>query len=385
MKFLHLGDLHIGKSLSDFDLLDDQEYILNQILSVAKKHQVDGIFISGDVYDKSIPSEGAVACFDRFVKNMADCKIKAFIIAGNHDSEERLNFGSSLFESNGVFISAKYDGQLYKRTFEDEHGKLNIFLMPYVKHSMVRNKHEDAEIKNYDDAVRTVLAHADIDVNERNIIVAHQYVAGKSKDPDCSGSEGLTVKNVGTIDKVGVDCFEQFDYVALGHIHSPQFMDRETVRYSGSPLKYSLSEVDNNKSVPLITMNEKGNVSVELIPLVPQKDVRHIRGTEQELLHDNIDANPEDYLYVTFTDEEISENIANKVRAVYPYYIKFDYDNTFTQQLNVDDTVDDVEDMNYEELIAAFYKKMYGSDISEEEMQVMREVGKEVGVLSEAD
>lgn len=385
MRFLHLGDLHIGKSLRDFDLLEDQEYILNEIINIAKERKVDGILIAGDIYDKSIPSEGAVACFDRFVNNMAINKIKAFIIAGNHDSDERLNFGSSLFESNGIFISAKYNGKLYKRTFEDEHGKLNIFLMPYVKHSMVRHQHEDADIKNYDDAVRTVIAHADIDDSERNIIVAHQYVSGKSKDPDVSGSEGLTVKNVGTIDKVGVDCFDKFDYVALGHIHSPQGLDRETVRYAGSPLVYSLSEIGKEKTIPLITVNEKGNVEVELIPLKPLKAVRQIKGLEKDLLHNHIDPNPNDYLYVTLTDEEMTANIADKVRVIYPFYVKIDYDNTFTKQSKEEETIEEVEDMTFEEMISSFYNQIYKTEITEEEMALMREVGKEVGVLSETD
>ena len=385
MKFLHLGDLHIGKLLGEFNLIEDQKYILDQILGIAQKHSVDAILIAGDVYDKSIPSEDAVRLFDYFICKLADMKIKAFIISGNHDSDERLNFGSSLFEANELYICAKYEGKLYKHELEDENGKINVYLLPFVKASQVKHFFPEEEIDSYDAAVRTVLDNARIDKKERNVLVAHQFVAGKGEDPIPGGSESAAVLNVGLVEKIGVDCFKNFDYVALGHIHSPQRVGREEIRYSGSPLKYSVSEVKNDKSVPIITLGKKGDVSVELVNLKPFRDLRHLKGKMEQLLDKKNIKDPNDFIYATLTDEDTINDAMGIFQQYYPNTVKIDYDNAHTREIEQVDFSQIAENKTFPELISDFYELMYACDISEEEMSLMNEVAKEAGIINEAD
>ena len=385
MKFLHLGDLHIGKSLLDFSLIDDQKYILNQIIEVAEKKKVDALLIAGDVYDRSIPSEEAVSLFDRFLCTLASKQIKTFVISGNHDSDERLNFGSSLFETNGVYIASKFEGKLYRKELKDQKNpeeRVNIFLLPFVKASQVKHFYPDATIETYEDAVRTIIANTEIHEEETNILVAHQFVSGKGSAPVLSGSESAAVQNVGLIEQIGTSCFDCFDYVALGHIHAPQQLDRETLRYSGSPLKYSLSESNDNKSMPLVTV-EGGKVSVELIPLAPIRDVRHIRGRMAQLLDkENITA-PEDYIYVTLTDEDIVNDAMGIFQQVYPNTVRIEYDNSHTRELTQVDITQISENKSFDELISDFYRMVDQCDISEEEMAVMMDAAREAGIIDE--
>lgn len=381
MKFLHLGDLHIGKTLGEFSLIEDQRFILDQILDAAGKRSVDAVLIAGDVYDKSIPSEDAVRLFDYFICKLADRKIKTFVISGNHDSDERLNFGSSLFEANGLYISAKYTGALYKQELTDEYGKINVYLLPFVKASQVKRFFPEEEIDSYDKAVRIVLDHAKINKKERNILAAHQFVAGKGEDPVMGGSESAAVLNVGLVEKIGTDCFKDFDYVALGHIHSPQKVGRDEVRYSGSPLKYSLSEVVNDKSFPIITLGKKGDVSIELVKLEPLRDLRHLKGRMEQLLDRKNIKSPSDFIYATLTDEEIIDNAMGIFKQYYPNTIKIDYDNSHTRQIEQLDITRITEDKSFAELISDFYRFVYGCEISEEEMGIMNEVAGEAGVI----
>ena len=385
MKFLHLGDLHIGKSLGEFNLIEDQRFILDQILDVAQKKSVDAVLIAGDVYDKSIPSEDAVSLFDYFICKLADRKIKTFVISGNHDSDERLNFGSSLFETNGLYISAKYDGTLYKQELMDEYGKINVYLLPFVKASLVKHFFPEEEIDSYDRAVCTVLDHAKINKKERNILVAHQFVAGRNEDPVMGGSESAAVQNVGLVEKIGTDCFKDFDYVALGHIHSPQKVGREEVRYSGSPLKYSLSEAANDKSFPIITLGKKGDVSIEIVKFKPLRDLRHLKGRMEQLLNKENIKSPGDFIYATLTDEEIINDAMGIFKQYYPNTIKIDYDNSHTRQIDQVDIARITEDKSFAELISDFYRFVYGCEISEEEMGIMNEVAGEAGVIDATD
>lgn len=385
MKFLHLGDLHIGKSLGEFNLIEDQKFILDQILDAAGKMSVDAVLIAGDVYDKSIPSEEAVSLFDYFICQLADRKIKTFVVSGNHDSDERLQFGSSLFETNGLYISAKYEGTLYKQEFMDEYGKINVYLLPFVKASQVRHFFPEEEIDSYDRAVRTVLDHAKINKKERNILVAHQFVAGKGEDPIMGGSESPAVQSVGLVEKIGTDCFRDFDYVALGHIHSPQKVGREEIRYSGSPLKYSLSEVTNDKSFPIVTLGKKGDVSIELVNLKPLRDLRHLKGRMEQLLDKKNIKSPGDFIYATLTDEEVINDAMGIFRRYYPNTIKIDYDNSHTRQIEQVDITRITEDKSFAELISDFYRFVYGCEISEEEMDIMNEIAGEAGVIDETN
>ena len=385
MKLMHVGDLHLGRSLGDFDLTEDQEYMLGQLLGIVEKQAVDAVLIAGDVYDKAIPSEAATRMLDYFLSSLAKRNVNVYMVSGNHDSDERLNYGSSLFETNHIFISTKYDGNLYKQTLKVDKVEADIYLLPFVKASQVRHFLTDAKIESYDDAVRAVLDKADIDGSRINILVAHQFVMGKSEDPELSGSESLGIQSVGTVEKIGYDCFDLFDYAALGHIHSPQQVGRKEVRYSGSPLKYSLSEVNNEKSVSLITVSGKGKLEIELVPVKPMRNMRHLKGKIKDLLDKERITAPEDFIYATLTDEEIVNDAMGIFQQVYPNTVKIDYDNSHTREIELADISRIAEKRSFAELISDFYRQMYGCEISEEEMDVMRTVARETGVLHEAD
>lgn len=385
MKFLHLGDLHIGKNLNDFDLIEDQAFILEKIYHIAKEEKADGILIAGDVYDRAVPSEAAVRLFDSFLCKLAKAKIKTFLISGNHDSDERLNFGSSLFETNGIYISAVYDGVLYRQEMTDEFGKINVYLLPFVKASQVRHFFPEEKILTYDDAVRVIVQHANIDETQRNVCVAHQFVTGDGEDPNLSGSEGGSVTAVGTVEKIGYHCFDSFDYVALGHIHSGQRVGRDQVRYSGSLLKYSLSEVNHQKSVPVVNISQKGKVDIKLVPLVPKRDVRHLKGTLEKLLAKENVQDTQDFIYATLTDEDTVNDAMGIFRQVYPNTVKIDYDNSHTRQIEQISIENIAGQKSFDELIGDFYKQVYGVDIEKEEALVMKEVAKEAGLIDETD
>lgn len=384
MKFLHLGDLHLGKTLFDFDLVEDQRYILDQILCIAEKESVDGVLIAGDVYDKSVPSEAATKLLDYFLMKLAQKEIKVFMVSGNHDSDDRLNYGSTLFASNQIFISAVFDGTLHRQSFAEEDTKINIYMLPFVKASQVRHYFPDEKIESYDDAVQTIIRNTDINKSNKNILVAHQFVSGKGEDPALAGSESVGTQSVGLVEKIGYDCFDDFDYVALGHIHSPQKVGREEIRYAGSPLKYSLSEANNEKSVSLITVSAEERVKIELVPLKPMRNVRHIKGTLKELLDKKNVKASEDFIYATLTDEDIINDAMGIFQQVYPNTVRIDYDNSHTREIEQVDISKIAENKSFPELIGDFYRLMYGCEITEEEMDVMRTAAREAGVINEA-
>lgn len=385
MKFLHLGDLHLGKSLGDFDLIKDQEFILRQLLEIIDREAINGVLIAGDVYDKAIPSEAATRLLNFFLEELAAREVNTIIISGNHDSDDRLNFGSGLFKHSHIYISAKYTGELDRWVIDDGKGKVNVYALPFVKASQVKHYFPEAGIETYEAAVEAVLATADIDLQAINILVAHQFVAGKSEDPALGGSEGAGTQSVGLVEKIGYDIFEKFDYVALGHIHSPQKIGRSTVRYSGSPLKYSLSEVHNDKSVPIITIEENKAVNVELVPLKPLRDMRHIRGKMSDLLHNNDISGRNDFIYVTLTDEDIINDAMGIFQQVYPNTVKIDYDNSRTRAAEQVDISQIAHNKSFTELIGDFYRLMYNCEISDEELDVMRMAAREAGIIDETN
>ncbi|MBQ6621828.1 MAG: exonuclease SbcCD subunit D [Mogibacterium sp.] len=382
MKFIHLGDLHIGKSIGEFSLIEDQKYILDQIVALAKERSADAVLISGDVYDRSLPTEAAVALLDDFISALAGSGIPTFIISGNHDSEGRLNYGSRLFAGQGIHIASIFDGTVANYTVEDAFGEVGIYLLPFVKASQVRHFFPDETIESYEDAVRVLIRHAEIDPARRNILLAHQFVTGES-DPDIAGSEGASVQNVGTIEKIHWSAFGDFDYVALGHLHSPQRVGADRVRYAGSPLKYSLSEANSSKSVPVVTLREKGDLDVELVPLRPLRDLRHITGRLEQLLSAVTD--PQDLLYVTLTDEEPINDAMGILQQYYPNTVKVDFRNSHTLELENYDLAEFSDTKTFDELISDFYQTMYGQEIPEEELRVMLDVAREAGVFHEAD
>ena len=380
MLLMHLGDLHLGKTLGDFDLTDDQEYLLNQLLEIIDIRSVDAVLIAGDVYDKSIPSESATRLLNSFLSNLAKRNVYVFMISGNHDSDERLNYGSSLFETNHIYISSKYDGNMFKHTMKTEEEDVNIYLLPFCKASQIRHFLPDAKIDSYEDAIKAVLNNQIIDKTQCNILVAHQFVMGKSKDPELGGSESLGTRTVGTVEKIGYDCFDDFDYVALGHIHSPQQVGRKEVRYSGSPLKYSLSEVNNEKSIPLINIRKKGEVDIELVPVKPLRNLRHIKGKIKDLLDKSNISSPEDFIYVTLTDENFINDAMGIFQKVYPSTVHIDYENSHSKEIEQVDISQIAENRSFDDLISDFYLQVYGNEISEEEMHIMKDVAKEAGL-----
>lgn len=380
MKFIHLGDLHLGKKVNEFSMIEDQKYILKEIEKIIKEQEVDAVLIAGDVYDRSIPSEEAVELFDTFLTQMSSLGKKVFVISGNHDSEERLNFGSHLFSAKGIHIAGKYEGQIKCVDLSDDYGAIHIWLMPYVRASKVGFYYPEDDTSTYDAAFRTAIGKCDVNEDERNVIIAHQFVAGRSEDPELAGSESAML-SVGTVEKIGFDCFDAFDYVALGHIHGCQAVGRETCRYSGSPLKYSLNlrELSKEKTVPVITMNEKGNVLVECIPLKPFRQVRRIKGELKKLLENAVDTN--DYIYATLTDEEIQFDAMARIQEVYPNTMKLDYENHRTKGVLEEDVDCESEGKSFRELVEDFYKLILGDEPSAQEWNIIEEVAKEAGVI----
>ena len=385
MKFIHLGDLHLGKDLEKFDLIEDQKYILDQIVELAVSEAVNGVLIAGDVYDQRVPSEDAVNLLDYFLVSLSERGISVFMVSGNHDSDDRLNFAHTFLASKGVYVSSVFDGTLHCQSIADGDATVDVYMLPFVRASHVRTFFPEAKINNYEDAVRTVLESAQLDKTHTNILIAHQFVSGRDSDPELGGSEGLGTQKVGLVEKIGYDCFDEFDYVALGHIHRPQRIGRDEVRYAGSPLKYSLREAEDDKSVPLITVEAGGRIGIELVPLKPRRDLRHIRGTMKELLDKNNVTRPEDFIYVTLTDEDFIDNAKEIFRQVYPNVVNVRYDNSHTKSVEQVDILQNGETKQFPELIRDFYRLIYDCDISDEEMEVMNAVAREAGVIDETD
>lgn len=326
MKLLHLSDLHLGKRVNEFSMLEDQKYILNQILQIVINEQVNTVLIAGDVYDKSVPSAQAVTLFDDFLTRLEALECTVLLIAGNHDSPERLAFGAHLLQKSRVYLSPVFDGRLTCCTLNDEYGPLDVWLMPFLKPSVVRPFYPEDTMESYQDAAAVVLRSNPPHQGRRSILVAHQFVTGAKT----GGSEELSVGGAENIDAA---LFAAYDYVALGHIHSPQRVGRETVRYCGSPLKYSLSEARGTKSVTLITFNQPGEIDIKLCPLTPLHDLRPIRGTYDEVTARTFyeGTATDDYLHITLTDETEVLDAVGKLRSIYPNVMRVDYDNTRTR------------------------------------------------------
>lgn len=373
MKFIHLSDLHIGKRVNEFSMIEDQKYILLEILSIIEKEEANAVLISGDIYDKSQPSNEAVNLFDEFIFRLSKLNVKTYIISGNHDSAEKLSFAYRFIEKSNVFISPVYNGEIKKHTLLDEWGKVNIYMLPFIKPINVKLQFEDEEIGSYTDAIKVAIKHMDVNENERNIILSHQFVTGAIR----SDSEEISL---GGTDNVDVCAYDSFDYVALGHIHSPQKLVRDTVRYSGTPLKYSFSECRHNKSVTVVEMKEKGNVSITQIPLVPMRDLVEIKGKYDEVMaksfYENLNAD-KDYFHITLTNEEDVADALLKLRTVYKNIMKLDYDNKRTRAAaTVGTTVS--QSKSPLELFDELYEMQNGAKPSEEQEAVLLSLIKEI-------
>lgn len=362
MKFVHLSDLHLGKRVSEFSMLEDQRYILLRILQVIGQEKPDAVFIAGDIYDKPVPSAEAVTVFDDFLVRLAGMKTQVFVISGNHDSAERIAFGGRLMDASGIHMAPVYSGETAPFVMTDEYGEIRIYMLPFVKPADVRHAYPEEDTGSYTEAVRTAVSHMNTDPSVRNILIAHQFVTGAAR----SESEDISV---GGMDNVDVSVFDAFDYTALGHIHGPQHIGRETVRYCGTPLKYSFSEKDHQKSVTIVTMEEKGKTGIRTVPLEPLHDMREIRGTYNDLtLKANYEGTAvDDYLHVILTDEDDVPDAMVRLRTVYPNIMKLDYDNTRTRNTNQGTVPAAMERKSELELFEEFFEKQNGRPMSEEQ------------------
>lgn len=351
MKLMHLSDLHLGKRVYEFSMYEDQKYILSQILDIADKEQVQAVMICGDIYDKQIPPAESVQLFDDFLTKLSVRKLPVFIISGNHDSAERLSFGARLMEQSGVCFSETFSGKIQTYQLQDENGSLNLYLLPFLKPTIVRQAFPEAEIGSYQDAVAYALQQVKPDESQRNILMAHQFVTGAHR----SESEEILV---GGLDNIDASVFSAYDYVALGHIHTPQKVGRETIRYCGTPIKYSFSEAAKDKSVTIVELAEKGKVQIQEHILKPLHDLREIRGTYEELTarKNYADTDVEDYLHITLTDEEDIMDVMDKLHTIYPNIMKLDYDNLRTRNSNHISGADPLQEKSPAELFEAFYQ-----------------------------
>lgn len=374
MKFLHLADLHLGKRVNGFSMLEDQVYILRQILTILDDERPDGVLIAGDVYDKPVPPTEAVELLDGFLTELCTRGVPVLLISGNHDSPERLAFGGRVMDSCGIHIAPVYGGAVAPVVLRDEFGPVSVWLLPFLKPAHVRRWFPDAEIESYTDAVAAAIAHMDIDPAARNVLVTHQFVTGGAR----SGSEELSV---GGTDNVDSSVFAPFDYVALGHLHGAQQISRPTIRYAGSPLKYSFSEASQHKSVTVVTLGEKGAVDVRTLPLTPLRDLREIRGSYDELTARSFYEHTtyrSDYLHLILTDEQDVYDAVGRLRAIYPYLMTLDYDNARTRAAGTVAAPAAMEQRTPLELFEALYLQQNNQPMSDEQRafaaQLMEEI-----------
>lgn len=367
MKLIHISDLHIGKRVHEFSMIEDQRYILNQIGDIIENVKADGVLIAGDVYDKSVPSAEAVQVFDSFLTRLSGEGIPVYVISGNHDSAERLSFGAELLKESGIYISRVYDGEIRTIETEDEYGPLYIHLLPFLKPSVVRHALEREDMATCQEAVEAALEKLKADPEKRNVLVAHQFVLGAGR---CDSEE----VSVGGLDQIDGRVFDGFDYVALGHIHSPQHVGRETIRYCGTPLKYSFSEAGHKKSVTVAEFKEKGNVEIKTIPLTPRLDLRKIKGTYLEVTDRKTytEENRYDYMQITLTDEEDIPNAMARLRTIYPNLMSLAYDNTRTRENREIQGLQEQSRKTELELFGEFFEKLNNEPMKEEQEEYMK-------------
>lgn len=370
MKLMHLADLHLGKRVNGFSMMEDQEYILNRILEIMEEEQPDGLLIAGDVYDKTIPPAEAVRLMDDFLTAVAEKHVPVFLISGNHDSAERVAFGHQLMQGSGIWISPVYDGTIRHHTLEDRWGEVNIYLVPFLRPSVVRSFFPDAEIGDYTDALRTIIENLQVDTSRRNVVLAHQFVTAAGALPETCDSEQLSV---GGLDRVDGSVFSPFDYTALGHIHGPQRVGSETIRYAGSPLKYSFSELHQKKSVTVAELRAKGETEIRQIPLQPRREMIELRGTFEEILEEaRKKGEPQtDYYHMILTDETDVVDALSRLREYYPNIMLLDYDNRRTRSQKEVEQLDRVEERTPGELFAALYEQQNGQEMDSDRKEYL--------------
>lgn len=369
MKLLHLSDLHLGKRVNGFSMLEDQRVILTQIVDLAEEEKVDAVLLAGDLYDKPVPPAEAVTLLDGFLTRLSGGGIPVFAISGNHDSPERLAFAARLLAGEGIHLTAQYQGPQPPFLLQDEYGDVAIYALPYLKPALVRHWNPEADIASYEEAVSYALGQWAVDKTRRNVLLAHQFVTG---GVTCESEE----RSVGGVDQIPAPLFAAFDYVALGHLHGPQSVGRPTLRYSGSPLKYSFSECGHEKSVTLVTLKEKGQVEIQTLPLTPCRDLREIRGAYEEVTAKSFyqGTNREDYLHVILTDEEDVPEAMGKLRTIYPNLMKLSYDNRRTQGVAEVTGAERPEEKTPLELFQDFYRLQNNQPMAPQQEALVRQL-----------
>lgn len=367
---MHLADLHLGKRVNGFSMMEDQEYLLNRILEIMEEEQPDGLLIAGDVYDKTIPPAEAVRLMDDFLTAVAAKHVPVFLISGNHDSAERVAFGHQLMQGSGIWISPVYDGTIRHHTLEDRWGEVNIYLIPFLRPSVVRSFFPDVEIEDYTDALRTIIEDLQVDTSRRNVVLAHQFVTAAGALPETCDSEQLSV---GGLDRVDGSVFSPFDYTALGHLHGPQRVGSETIRYAGSPLKYSFSELHQKKSVTVAELRAKGETEIRQIPLQPRREMIELRGTFEEILEEARKKGElqTDYYHMILTDETDVVDALSRLREYYPNIMLLDYDNRRTRSQKEVEQLDRVEERTPGELFAAMYEQQNGQEMDSDRKEYL--------------
>ena len=380
MRFLHLSDLHLGKRVCEFSMLEEQRYILEEILTLLDETPVDGVLLAGDLYDKPVPPAEAVRLLDWFLTQLATRKLPVFAISGNHDSADRVAFGAALLADSRVYVSPVFTGAPQPIPLQDAHGTVDVYLLPFLKPAMVRHVWPDEPIESYNDALACVLRHCTPDPGHRSLLVAHQFVAGAAA---CDSEE----PSVGGVDSVDVSLFDAFDYVALGHLHSPQKVGRDTVRYCGTPLKYSFSEAAQHKSLTFVELREKGQVEITTAALTPLHDLRELRGSYLELTdrRNYQGTATDDYLHLTLTDEQDVPEALARLRVVYPNLMRLDYDNHRTRQDQQVTAPERVEALTPLQHFAAFYELQNNQPMTQQQaafcQQLVEEIWKEEDAL----
>ncbi|MFI3174593.1 MAG: exonuclease SbcCD subunit D [Bacillota bacterium] len=372
MKAFHLGDLHLGKRVHEFSMIEDQKYILEKIVGMAREQAVDIVLISGDVFDKSVPSVEGVQLFDEFLNELAEANIKVFLIAGNHDSAQRLSYGRTFFAKRNVHIVGEFLGEIEQVTLADEYGNFHIHMLPFVKPAHV-SPYFDEDILTYEDGVRVALSHHKLNLEERNIILAHQFVTYKGKAEE-SDSE---MSSVGGIDHVDASHFFDYDYVALGHLHSPQKMGRDTIRYAGSPLAYSFSEIHREKAVTCIEFHEKGNLEVTLLPIQPLRAMREIKGELAQLMEvakevAKKNGESKDYIRAILTDSMIPYDAIGQLRSVYPNIMNLVFESR--QSASAEVNADIKKNIKPQVVFSEFFEAQNGRELSEVQLEIVNSV-----------
>lgn len=373
MKILHTSDLHIGKYIGTYDLKEDTEYVLNQVVDTAIRERVEVVLISGDVFDRPNPSEEAIKKYVSFLKELLDKNIKVIAISGNHDSGIRLSAYKEIL-GKGYFVEGEFNSPMRKVSLNDEYGPVNFYMLPFFTPFIVKsNLKLEKGLENYDLAMDEIIKKENIDTSQRNIILAHQFVAGfkfGGSEEDFSYSNG-DEKNVAGVGIISLDKFQNFDYVALGHIHKPQKISRETIRYSGSLLKYKTSEIDGpDKSVVIIDLKEKGNIEVKLDPIKPLHPFVKIEGLLSELTNTN--PNENDYVYLIVDDDKTPIEAKNKLTPYYKRIVDIEFPNdTLQQKMNLDTSLADKRPIDF---ICEYYREKTNKDLDEENKKLLAEI-----------